>query len=253
MKILKCCSGKWDISRLILAAGGQERLRQRYNFFVPAWGQPITEDWRAHGDGSGSSPRGTEEWGTWALCKVTTSLAVEKQGCIVLLPHLYLPKRWKSSLVLPSRDRCNSNEIEGWISCLLSPMVLFPVPQGHGRARMCALTHCSERAQIHPCVCCFQPGALFFKQILPGELGLACSQCLGGDLSCGCCCMDCVFDKDKAVMASSPQPAFPTPNKKLVFLRRNTSGEILYYCILHREYSAMTQIVAFCNIFLIKQ
>lgn len=161
-------------------------------------------------------------------------------------------KRWKSSLVLPSRDRCNSNEIEGWISCLLSPMV-FPVPQGHGRARMCALTHCSERAQIHPCVCCSQLGALFFKQILPGELGLACSQCLGGDLSCGCCCMDCVFDKDKAVMASSPQPAFPTPNKKLVFLRRNTSGEILYYCILHREYSAMTQIVAFCNIFLIKQ
>lgn len=92
MKILKCCSGKWDISRLILTAGGQERLRQRYNFFVPAWGQPITEDWRAHGDGSGSSPRRTEEWGTWALCKVTTSLAVEKQGCIVLLPHLYLPR-----------------------------------------------------------------------------------------------------------------------------------------------------------------
>lgn len=122
------------------------------------------------------------------------------------------------------------------------------------RESMNVCTHTLLREGSDPSLCLLLPAwSSLFKQLLPGELGLACSQCLGGDLSCGCCCMDCVFDKDKAVMASSPQPAFPTPNKKLVFLRRNTSGEILYYCILHREYSAMTQIVAFCNIFLIKQ
>lgn len=55
-------------------------------FVLPAWGQPITEEWRAHRDGP--APGRTEEWGTRAPCKVTTSLPVEQQGCIVLLPHL---------------------------------------------------------------------------------------------------------------------------------------------------------------------
>lgn len=127
-------------------------------FFLPAWGQPITEEWRAHGDGSGSFPRRTEGWGTWALCKVTTSLPAEEQGCVVLLPRLYLSKGWKSSLVLPSLDWCD-NEIEGWICCFLSPMVL-PWPKDPGE-RECVHHTLLRGAEIHPSACCFQLGSLF--------------------------------------------------------------------------------------------
>lgn len=129
-------------------------------FSLPAWGQPITRVWRVHRDGPGSSPGRTEEWGTWALCKVTTSLAAAEQGCSVSLPHLSLPRRWKSSLVLPSPDWRDSNETEGWISCLLSPMV-FPVALGQGEQWECVHSRCSEGAQIQPCGCCEQLRLLF--------------------------------------------------------------------------------------------
>lgn len=144
-------------------------------FFLPAWGQPITEEWRAHGDGSGPSPRRTDSRGTWALCKVTTSLPVEKQGCSVLLPCLYLPKRWKSSLMLPSLDRCD-NEIEAWISYFLSPMV-FPWPKDTGEQE-CVHSHIVQRGW-DPSPCLLLPAWItLFKQIPPAELGLACSQSL---------------------------------------------------------------------------
>lgn len=190
---------------------------------MPAWGQPITEDWRAHGDGSGSSPRRTEEWGTWALCKVTVSSWRTRLYCIATSfvftkevkeqPHAAIT-RWM-------RQQWN------WgMNLLLALSHDVPsAPRTWESRNVC--THTLLRGGWDPSLCLLLPS--LFEQILPGDLGLACSQSLGGELSCGCYCVVCGFDKDKIRL--QPQLCWPAvlslPSKHQTSLGRNTSEEIL--------------------------
>lgn len=98
------------------------------------------------------------------------------------LLHLYLPKRWKKGLMQPSPIWLDSKEVEGWIYYLFSPRV-FLVSQGHeSPINLKVYTYILLRdgwdASLY---LLFRALISFFKQILPSELSLACSQSMDSD------------------------------------------------------------------------
>ena len=153
MNILQCCSRKWDISRLLSAAGNRDRLWQKWVYcFTASLGSArcLRGVKSSRGQRSGEPDHPAKSPLLFQLETKATFYILYFLYFILYIfisyAHLYLPNRWKKSLMQLSAVWLNSKKLRDESTvCSLRGCFQCPKDMGEPPQPECTHSHIAQR------------------------------------------------------------------------------------------------------------